>query len=550
VRVLADSLRKVGGPCYAVIVPHGIFLEHEPMKPFLYFPVGSPVQSPASGELTILLPDRRAITLRFGGRSGRAIARDTRAFLLRERPAPIAADYRLRWWMLWPALIFAAGLAGGPLVLSQIADLGLEFGLQVGAGFAIIGLAANTAVVLFSRRSVFVQMMMMAGMCLLMTGFFLFVATAYLAGWHRGAEEVRTPVNPPPPTPPATPPKKGPEPKQPGPDDPNLPPSHLDRAKKNGSSALDDGSSDVTALTLAPDHDTLGIGHADGTTQLWKLHQATFEAMEPGPKADGAVLRVQFDQKNTFVFAHTATGVVPAPRAGPPPIPVKIPGTPVAIAPELDDDRVRFAAIRGNTVQHRLITTAFIQNPLVKGKAFAHVIPNPKTDESVPKDNTRDPNKPATVSFLAWGPNNRLFAGQNSGSISIWDATMRPEAQNSDHKSAVKAWATCSGNGDFATGDEKGHVALWSSKGGKPIMWQVFDGAPVTGLSFNTTGTRLAITDNTGWLVIWDAVVGKAIHRVKRPAQVKAMTYGPSDDYMILAAGKTVEVWWVPELVK
>src|SRR5262249_6038358 len=153
--------------------------------------------------------------------------------------------------------------------------------LQVGAGFALIGLAANTAVVLFSRRHVFVQMLMMAGMCLLVTGIFLFGATAYLAGRHKAADEVQPPApSPPQPPPIQPPPKKVPDPKVINPDDPTERPTHLSRAKKNGSSALDDGPADVTALAIASDNDTLGIGYSDGTTQIWKLSQATFEAVE------------------------------------------------------------------------------------------------------------------------------------------------------------------------------------------------------------------------------------------------------------------------------
>jgi hypothetical protein len=121
-------------------------------------------------------------------------------------------------------------------VLSQTADLGLEFGLQVGAGFALLGLVANAAVVLFSRWSVPGQLVVMAGVCVLVTGVFLFGATAYLAGQLAGRqkaiEEAKSdppPVMPPPPQPPP--------PDQP-PDPPLVrPPSHLDRAKKNGSSA-------------------------------------------------------------------------------------------------------------------------------------------------------------------------------------------------------------------------------------------------------------------------------------------------------------------------
>jgi hypothetical protein len=324
-RVLAGSAQQRTPRCFAVFVPHGMFLEHEPMKPFAYFPVGAAVESHAGGELTITLSDRRTVTLRFAGRSARALARDARAFLAGHRPAPAAAEYRRKWWVLWPALVFALGLASGPLVLSQTAELGLEFGLQVGAGFALAGLLVNLGVVLLSRRPVFVQMLAMAAMCLVVTGVFFFGATAYLAGRQRAAEEVKVE---PPPTPPPQPAPKPPPPEPP----PPRAPSHIDRAKKNGSSALEDGPADVTALSLAADGNLLGIGYGDGTVRLWPLDQPTIDPMQPGPKADGAVHRIQFDRRTLYVFAHTATGAFAAPRGGPPP-PTRTLHTPAAPRP-------------------------------------------------------------------------------------------------------------------------------------------------------------------------------------------------------------------------
>ncbi|QJW96861.1 WD40 repeat domain-containing protein [Frigoriglobus tundricola] len=540
VRVLTDSLRQIVGPCFAVLVPHGLFLEHEPMKPFLYAPVGCAVGTLGAGELALTLPDGRAVTLQF---ETRPLARDTRAFLAGERPVPVAADHRRKWWLLWAALIFALGLAGGPIVLAHAADLGSEFGLRAGVGFALLGLAGNAAVVLLSRGSVPAQLGVMAGVCAAVTGLFLFGAAAYLAGRHRGTEEVK--ADPPPAPVPAAP--NVPPPPEPPPPDPSpaRPPTHLDRAKKSGSSALEDGPADVTALELAPDHNTLAIGYADGTTRLWPLDQATFDAVLPGPKAEGPVTRVQFDTKNRFVFAHSATGVVAAPRNGPALAVAKLPGFPVAVAPEPDADRLRFAAVRGNTLQLRLISTTFVQSP--KGRDRGYVLPG-KGDETLPMGLGKDPAKPAAT-FFAWAPGGKLMAGQPDGSILLWSGPLRPEAASRDHKATVKAWATCPATGDFATGDEQGHVGIWSAMGGKPTLTSVL-ATPITGLSFNATGSRLVVTDTTGWLVIWDVSAAKALHRVKRPAAIRAMTAGPTDDVVLLAVGKTVEVWWVSELVK
>lgn len=539
--VLADSFpAPVGpggpggtGPCTAVLLPHGLFLEHEPMKPFLYVPPGARVDSPAPDELTVVLPDGRSVTFRFAGRSARPLARDARAFLAGEGPVPVEADYRRKWWMLWAALIFALG----PLVLAQTVDLGLKFALEVGAGLAGAGFLINAALVIFSHRSIPVQTAVMACGGVLVTGAFLFVAVAYLAGRQEGAEQAKP--EQPAPQPPAPPT----EPKPPDPL-PDRPPSHIDRAKKSGASALEDGSAEVTALALASDGNTLGIGYADGTTRVWKLDAPTFDVMTNGPKADGPVTRVQFDAKGRFLFAHTATGVIAAPLNAPPAAPAKLLGAPVAVSSELAGERIRFAAVRGNVLAPRSIAAAFVQTP---PKAEGYALPG-RSDETNLFPG-KDPNRPRELTFLAWPPGDRFFAGQPDGAISVWTGTGRSESALREHKGAVRAWAECTATGDFATGDDLGFVGVWSLTGAKPKLREVLK-TPLTGLSFSPSGARLAITDKTGWLVIWDAVAGRAVHRKKMPTAVQAVAFGPGDDVLSLAAGHTVEVWWLPELVK
>ncbi len=539
VRILADSRQQFSGPCFAVFVPHGLFLEHEPLKPWLYWPVGTPTEKLNRESIVVTLPDGRVLVVRFDGSAAPALAHDAQAFLRGERAAPVEADYRRKWWLLWIAAIFAVGLAVGPWMLTQAEEVSTGFGLAVGGGLAFVGLLVNVAVVLWNRWPVPLQVLTMAAVAVLGTGLFLYGVSAYRMGRnHAWAGE--------PPAVPVPPALPAPELSSPPADEPRPhPPSHLDRAQKYGASALEDGPADVTALALAPDGNTLGVGFADGQSRLWLLDQPTFESWLLGPKGDGAITRMQFDASSSLVFAHTATGVFVAPRTGPSAVPVKIPGTPVALAPALADDRIRLAAARGNTLQHRVLPVSFVLHPPTKTRDLA--IPG-KTDEIIPINIPRDPPKPPGLTFLGWG-GDRLYAGQPDGTITIYNLAMRPEAPARDHRAAVRAWAA-SPNGDFATGDEKGTVALWSARGGKPTLWPVFDGVAVTGLSFNRTGSQLVITDSTGWLAIWDISAGRMRHRIKRPTPVRAITFGPSDDLLLLAARQTVEVWSLPELVK
>jgi hypothetical protein len=559
-RVLADSLQQIVGPCSAVFVAHGLFLEREPMKPFLYVPVGGRADALGAGELLVTSPDGRAVAVRFHGPAPLALARDARAFLRAERPAPLAADYRRKWWVLGAAAVFALGLAGGPLMLSRTASLSSEFGLRVAAGFALAGFVGNAAVALVSRRSVPGQLATMAGICAVLTAVFLFGEAAYLTGQQRGMAEAQADAQPPPPEP-ASPDRGTPAPNPPEPKSAEppaaarTPPTHIGRASANGVSALDDGPADVTALALAPDGTTLGIGYADGSTRLCLLDQPTFEPILPGPKADGPVSRVRFDGTGRFVFVVSPTGAVAAPRAGPFKTLAKIPGGPIAIAPDLAADRVRFAAVRGNTIQPRSLAIAFVQRPppvKPKDTGVAYAFPG-KGDEVVPPNSGPDPTKPggpAGPTFLAWGPGGRLFAGQTDGAIAIWSNSVRPEAANRDHKAAVRAWADCAA-GDFATGDDQGVVAWWPSKGGKPTVAPVLTppGA-IAALALAPSGTRLAAADATGRLVIWDVAAGKAVRQSRRPTPVKALAFGPNDDILIVGAGKAVEVWWVPKLAE
>jgi hypothetical protein len=149
--------------------------------------------------------------------------------------------------------VLALGTAAGPLVLTQTANVGFEWGLAVGGAFASVALLANAAVVLFSRLPVLGQVLLMAASCVLVTGVFFFGATAYLAGRQKAIEEAQNP-EPPAPQPAPQPPEPAPPERAP------RPPTHVDKAYQNGVSALEDGPAEVTALAVGADGTALGIG--------------------------------------------------------------------------------------------------------------------------------------------------------------------------------------------------------------------------------------------------------------------------------------------------
>ena len=72
----------------------------------------------------------------------------------------------------------------------------------------------------------------------------------------------------------------------------------------------------------------------------------------------------------------------------------------------------------------------------------------------------------------------------------------------------------------------------------------------VTQLSFGPSGTLLAVLDSAGVVRVWDLAAMRSILKVTRPKPVKAIAFGPTDDVLLLADGKAVDLWHLPELAK
>jgi WD40 repeat protein len=316
-------------------------------------------------------------------------------------------------------------------------------------------------------------------------------------------------------------------------------------------SRIDDGPAEVTALAVAPrDDNTVVIGYADGQTRLWAPDQPTFEALPAGPRADGPVQRVQFDTTGRYLYLTCPAGLVVAARDGRTRTPVKIPGGPVAVF--VEPNRDRFLAVRGNRAVLRYVPMELVRDPpaakAVKG--FVIPAPGPKgSDEVIPVGARVDYAVPAPLTFLAWHPAGKVLAGQPDGTIVTWPLPgPRAEPVTRVHKAPVRAWAAA-GTGDFATGDDNGLVGVWPNKSLSPRTFG--DGAAaVTQLAFDGRGARLAVADADGELSVWDAGARERLFRVRRAAPVKAMTFGPTDHFLLIGDGKGVEVWSVAALAK
>lgn len=538
VRVVSDTRNRLRGAFRGVLTPYGLFLESLPNKPLIFAPIGTPTS--ATGSVVVIrLPDG-VLSLRFGGVAfPDQLAADTAGFLAGRRPVPLPTDYRRPWWLAGVGALLAFGLAAGPVMLAEDNGIDLWIGLSLGAVFVAMATAANTAVALRARLPVGGKVALMTGVGAAALALFVLGSMEYFAGQKEPDEPEPAPPSPPVvtgglPTP------------TPQPPEPEGPPTHFELVYRQGKTRLDDGPADVTALAVSP-HGTVAVGYADGSTLVWALDQATFEAPRTGPRADGAVRRIEFDPAGKFAFLACDAGLVAAPFDTPPHTPLLIPGEHVAIRP--DPNRERFAAVRAGRLHVRYAPMDLAKDPPAGRAVNGFVVSTPK-DETVPFGGFAAGTVPpgGKPTFLAWHPAGRLVCGRPNGTITAMP-TGTPGVLPVvilEHKAAVRAWAASAG-GDFATGDDAGFIGFWPEKSMKPTKFKAGAGA-IRGLAFNPRRGELAAVDAAGWVSVWHPTSGTKLFAVKPKPLPRAVAYGPNEDLLMIADGKGVEVWWLPAL--
>lgn len=322
---------------------------------------------------------------------------------------------------------------------------------------------------------------------------------------------------------------------------PEAPPSHLDLVYRTGSSRLDDGPADVTAVARSPADGAVVVGYADGSTRVWHLDQPAFEAPRPGPRADGPVRRITLDPAGRVAYLHSDRGLTAANLLRPPAAPVVLPGDPAAVY--FEPDRDRFAAVADGRPRVRYVPTGLVAAPPA-ARAVGGFVPSTPQDEVLPLGVPPAPAPlPGRPTFLAWHPAGRVFCGMPDGAILSWaGAAPRAAVVSREHRAAVRSWAVS--RGDFATGDDAGVVGYWPNKSAFPIPFRATAG-PVRQLDFAPCSGDLLVVDATGGVAVWDPASGTKRYELRRPGAAAAAAYGPADDVVMLADGRGVAVVWL-----
>ena len=445
--VAADSRNQLRGDFAVVLMPHGLYLESVPNRPFLFAPLGTPAAPAGPGRLCLTLPDRVLVLELAGVPDPGSLAADTVAFLGGSRPVPNPADYRRP--------------SRGHLAWKIAAAVGVSVAVAAGV------LAAFTDI--FHEKPT--------------------------------AEQVAE-------VPPEKPPPAVEKPQPPTPVEITpRPRTHLDIAEQDGGTRLDDGPADVTALAASPTDNVVVVGHADGSTRVWGLDRPAFDGPHNGPRADGPVRRVQFSADGQTLFLTCTGGFTAGSRDAPPRTPVKLLGELVAVFPEATAER--FAALRGGKIYPKLVPAAIVKDPSVSVPVKGFVLPVSKVEVTPPgsrADLTPPLPKPT---FLAWHPTGKLLAGLPTGEIVGWGGGALSSSVTKAHTAPVTAWADAGGTWDFATADAGGTVGVWANKSLTPTTFRT--GGPVAGLALSYYGTHVAVLSGdaaTVWTTAGERVAG------------------------------------------
>lgn len=211
--------------------------------------------------------------------------------------------------------------------------------------------------------------------------------------------------------------------------------------------------------------------------------------------------------------------------------------------------RLRPPGSLAERVQLRYFPMSLVKTPPAARAVKGFLTLNNK-DETLPIGATPMGILPASgkPTFLAYHPSERLIAGGVDGSIaSIPTGGAAAKGLTiREHKAAVRTWAV-SPWGDFATGGDDGFVGYWPNKTATITKFKT-GGLAIKGLAFNPCGGEIAVVDASGWVSVWLPATGVKVFEVKQKRPISAVAYGPHDDVLMLADGKGVELWWLPEL--
>jgi WD40 repeat protein/predicted Ser/Thr protein kinase len=154
----------------------------------------------------------------------------------------------------------------------------------------------------------------------------------------------------------------------------------------------------------------------------------------------------------------------------------------------------------------------------------------------------------AALTSVAWNPNGaRIASAGHDAAIKLWDAAPPAEVQGpANHDEPVRALAWCQNNSNlFASADSIGAVKIWDVTHREVKRSLRVNEARIYSLSWQPSGTRLAIAGANGVVRIWDlAAETKPLDLDGHKKDVYSVAWSPNGRRIASgSADKTIRIW-------
>jgi WD40 repeat protein len=161
-------------------------------------------------------------------------------------------------------------------------------------------------------------------------------------------------------------------------------------------------------------------------------------------------------------------------------------------------------------------------------------------------------NTEGVILALAVSPNGKyLVAGieENNHSI-VWDLTTQTQVATLEQVGRIKAIQFSKDGTLLATGSSEATLYFWNAEDGSFSRSKIefFANGEILSLEFSPDNQKLAMGDSTGYVYLFDLVLGQEVARMPHVDKVTRISFSSDGKQLATVSRKTVFLWDVPSI--